>query len=109
MLAGPAVAIRFPGTDAITVVSVECVVVSGEPFHCTTHPAGQLAPVTVSVRAGEPAVAEVGASVVIAGAAMIGNGCGSERPAPAESLTCTVATPGVRSREAGITAVSIVE
>ena len=40
---------------------------------------------------------------------MMGNGCASERPAPVESLTCTVAVPGVRSAAAGITAVSVVE
>src|ERR1017187_4011076 len=111
MLAAPADAIRLPGTDAVTVVSDGCAVVSGVPFHCTTHPAGQLAPVTVSVKAGEPAVAEVGAIMVIAGSALATmlNGCGNERPAPVESLTCTVAAPIVRSAAAGITAVSVVE
>ena len=40
---------------------------------------------------------------------MMGNGCASERPAPVESLTCTVAVPAVRSEAAGIAAVSVVE
>src|ERR1019366_935087 len=111
MLAAPAAAIRLPGTDAVTVVSAGGVGASGEPFHCTTHTAGQLAPVTVSVKAGEPAVAEAGTIVVIAGreVATMLNGCGKERPAPVESLTSTVAAPIVRSAAAGITAVSVVE
>src|ERR1035437_9234656 len=68
MPAAPAPASRFPGRDAVTVGSDGCVVASGEPFHCTTHPAGQLAPVTVSVKAAEQAVAEGGGIVAIAGA-----------------------------------------
>src|ERR1019366_9595536 len=109
MLAAPAAAIRLPGTDAVTVVSAGCVVASGEPFHCTTHTAGQLAPVTVSVKAAEPAVAAVGEIVAIAGVAPMGNDCGNERPVPVESLTTTVAAPVVRSAVAGIAAVSVVE
>jgi len=109
MPAEPAVAIMLAGTGAVTVVSDGCDVVSGEPFHCTTHPVGQLATLMVSVKAPEPAVAEVGVIVLMAGAATMGNSCGSERPAPLESFTCTVAVPGVRSMAAGITAVSVVE
>src|ERR1017187_6943715 len=111
MLAAPAAAIRLPGTDAVTVVSAGGGVGRGEPFHCTTHPAGQLAAVTVSVKAGEPAVAEAGTIVVIAGreVATMLNGCGKERPAPVESLTSTVAAPVARSAAAGMAAVSVVE
>jgi hypothetical protein len=111
MLAVPAAPIRLPGTDAVKVVSDGCVVASGAPFHCTTHPVGQLAPAMVSVKPGAPAVTEDGAIVAIAGGgiATMENGCTSDRPAPVESLTCTVAAPDVRSAAAGITAVSIVE
>src|SRR6185369_15558182 len=104
MLAVPAVEIRLAGTAAVTVVSDGCDVFSGAPFHCTTHPAGQFAPLTVKVKAGEPAIADVGAMVPIDGAATMGNGCASERPAPVESITCNEAVPAIRSEVAGIAA-----
>ena len=50
-----------------------------------------------------------GTIVPIDGAATMGNGCPSERPAPVESITCTVAAPAVRSEAAGIAPVSAVE
>ena len=61
------------------------------------------------MKEGEPAVAAVGAMVAIAGAATMRNGCGSERPAPAESIACTITVPGVRNKAAEIAAVNAVE
>src|ERR1039458_1835362 len=47
----------------------------------------QLAPVTVSVKAAEPAVAEVGEIVAIAGEAKMANDCANERPVPDRKST----------------------
>src|ERR1035437_191466 len=41
MPAAPAPESGFPGKRAVAIVPAGCVGASGEPFHCTTHPAGQ--------------------------------------------------------------------
>src|SRR5690242_19262727 len=69
MLAVPTAAIRLAGTAALKSVALENVVESGEPFHCTVAPERKPVPVTARVKAGPPAVVELGASDVIAGGA----------------------------------------
>lgn len=69
MLALPAAEIKLAGTSAVTCVALKNVVASGVPFHCTVAPERKLVPVTVSVKAGLPALAEFGASDVMAGRA----------------------------------------
>lgn len=49
------------------------VVERGDPFHWTTAPAAKPLPVTVSVKAALPAVAELGFKFAIAGAGLIVN------------------------------------
>src|ERR1700681_3858745 len=62
----PAVAIRLAGTAALNCVALIIVVARGDPFHCTVEPERNPVPVTVSVKAGPPAVTELGAMAVIA-------------------------------------------
>jgi hypothetical protein len=71
-LALPAVAIRLAGTAAVNRVALVNVVASGEPFHCTVSLETKPVPVTVSVMAGPPAVAELGAMAVMARDGVIG-------------------------------------
>ncbi len=64
-LALPAAAIRLAGTAALNCVALANVVANGDPFHCTVEPERKPVPVTVSVKAGPPAVAELGARVAM--------------------------------------------
>ena len=56
----PADATSAADIDAVSCVAEPNVVVRFAPFHRTTEPATKFVPVTVSVNAAEPAVAEVG-------------------------------------------------
>src|ERR1700681_3864721 len=66
MFALPTAAIRLAGTAALNCVALENVVDRGEPFHSPAAPARKPAPGTAKVKAGPPAVAELGVSEVIA-------------------------------------------
>jgi hypothetical protein len=63
----PAVAKSPTGTTAVNCVALTNVVTSDIPFHCTIAPLTKPLPVTVSVKAAPPAVAELGESVVSTG------------------------------------------
>jgi hypothetical protein len=106
MLAVPGAAINFAGTAAINWVLLTKVVVNPVLFHCTTAPEIKPVPLTVSVKAGPPAVAESGLSEAITGPALI------VKVAPPEvtplSTTVTVAVPGAAMRLAGTWAVNCV-
>ena len=58
---------RLAGTDAVKLLLLRNVVVSGVPFHCTLAPDWNPLPFTVSVNAGPPAIAVVGEILVIFG------------------------------------------
>jgi hypothetical protein len=106
-LAVPVVAIRLAGTAAVTWVALTNVVVSAVEFHFTVAPEAKLVPFTVSVKAAPPAVAEVGARVVIVGGPglMVKVEAGD---VPRGSATVTLAVPAVAIRLAGTAAVSCV-
>jgi len=59
-VAVPAEAIELAGTDAVSWVVLTNVVVRADPFHCTVDPTRKPDPLTVSVKAGPPAAAELG-------------------------------------------------
>ncbi len=91
MLALPALAIKLAGTSAVNWVELTkgvvsrlvaflfgsltngnlaeptSVVVNGMPFHCTTAPERKPVPLTVSVNAAPPAVAEIGLRLEMTG------------------------------------------
>ena len=58
--AAPAATMRLVVTDAVSFVGLINVVVSAVPFHLTAAPEANPWPLTVSVNAGPPAVAENG-------------------------------------------------
>src|ERR1051326_9211909 len=65
--AAPAAATSAALIEACSRVPFTQVVVRLEPFHCTTTRLLKLAPFTVSVKAAEPAVADPGERLLIAG------------------------------------------
>jgi len=67
MVALPALAIRLAATDTVSCVALTKVVGSAEPFHCTLAPERKPVPLTVRVKAGPVAVAEVGFRLVMTG------------------------------------------
>ena len=67
----PAVAIREAGTVAVSWVEETNVVASAVAFHFTVEPETKLVPFTVRVNCAPPAVAQLGLSEVIEGAALI--------------------------------------
>jgi hypothetical protein len=67
IFAGPEVAIREAGTAAVNFVALANVVASAVVPHFTVEPETKFVPLTVSVNAGPPAVAELGLRLVMAG------------------------------------------
>jgi hypothetical protein len=67
----PAVAMRAAGTVAVSCVAETNVVVNAVPLQFTVEPLTKLVPLTVKVNPGPPAVAQVGLSEVIVGAALM--------------------------------------
>ncbi len=83
-------------------------VVSAVPFHCTTAPERKFVPLTVSVNAAPPAVAEAGLRVVIVGVGtLIANVAAAER-LPPEFAAVTFTLPTLAIRPAGTAAVNCV-
>ena len=97
MLDVPTPAISAAFTDACRLVLEMKVVVRGLPFHCTVEEATKFVPVTVSVNAVPPAMAEPGFNNVIVGAfaagvaggAGVGGGVSAERGAGLTKLPPT--------------------
>jgi hypothetical protein len=71
ILTVPAEAISEAGMAAVNWVPLITVVVRLEPFHLTVDAAIKFAPLTVKVKAGPPAIAEVGTMPVRAGGASL--------------------------------------
>lgn len=69
-VAVPATARSGAGTDAVTLVLLTKVVVSGAPAHCTTDPETKFVPVTVRVKDAPPAVPLAGESEVTVGSGL---------------------------------------
>jgi hypothetical protein len=106
-LAEPEVAIRLPGTAAVSCVALTKVVVSAVPPQFTVAPEIKFVPFTVRVNAEPPAVAAAGERLAIVGAAaLIAKVAAGE--VPAESFTVTLAVPAVAIRLAGTAAVNCV-
>ena len=63
----PAVAMSLAKIAAVNCVPVTKVVTLGLAFHCTVEPEAKFVPVTVSVNAAPPAVAELGERLVMVG------------------------------------------
>jgi hypothetical protein len=102
----PAVAIRFAVTDAVSSVALSYVVVSAELPQCAVAPETKFVPLTVSVNAAPPAVAELGLKLVTVGActALMVNVAAPE--VTPEDVTVTFAVPAVAMRFPGTDAVS---
>jgi xanthosine utilization system XapX-like protein len=104
----PAVAMREAGTVPVSWVE-EPLVVSAVPFQFTVEPETKFVPFTVSVKPEPPAVAQVGLSELIVGAALIVNVCAVD-VAPAQGFATVIdAVPAVAIREADTVAVNWVE
>src|SRR5882724_3947308 len=71
MLAVPAVRMSLAGIEAVNWVALTKVVVRSNPFHRTVEAETKLVPVTVRVKPGNPASAELGLSPEIAGAGLL--------------------------------------
>jgi hypothetical protein len=104
-LAVSAVAIRLAGTAAVSWLALTSVVVSAVAPHVTVAPATKCVPLTVSLKAAPPAVAELGLRLV-----MVGGGRLMVNVAPADVppvvVAVTLAVPTVAIRLAGTLAVS---
>jgi len=112
-VAVPAVTMSADVIAAVSCVDDTYVVVRLAPFHCTTEPLTKLLPLTVSVKAAPPAVAEEGLRLVVTGtglvAALIVKVWLLEVPPPGAGVnTVTVAVPAVTMSAAVIAAVSCV-
>jgi hypothetical protein len=99
MLAVPALAMRLAGTGAVSWVELTNAVVSADPFHWMTALDAKLLPVTASVKAGPPAVAEFGLNVVIAGAALIVNCAGPDVTPPELTVILTFPALAIKAAE----------
>jgi hypothetical protein len=102
----PALAIRLAGTAAVSCVALEYVVVRAVLFQLTVAPERKLAPVTVSVNADPPSVAEVGLRLVIAGVGMVI--CNVVAVDGVPLVTVMLALPPLAISAAGIAAVTCV-
>jgi len=103
----PAVAIIAAVTGAVTVVALLTVVASEVVPHFTVAPEIKFVPVTVSVNAAPPAVAELGLKLVIVGAAgLMVNTLAAEVPPLVVTVTFTV--PAVAIMAAVTGAVTVV-
>jgi len=67
MLTAPAEAMSLAEIDTVSFVALLTVVVRADPFHRTVAPETKLEPLTVSVKPGSPATAELGLIPVIDG------------------------------------------
>ena len=67
----PADAMSAAVIAAVSWVEDTYVVVRLAPFHCTMEPLTKLLPLTVSVKAAPPAVADVGLRLVVAGTGLL--------------------------------------
>jgi hypothetical protein len=108
MLALPCVAIRLAVTAAVSCVPLTKVVESAVPFQSTVAPERNPVPLTVSVKAGPPAVAEVGLRLVITGAAALIVKVAAADELPPGFFTTTLALPADAIRLAGAAAVNCV-
>jgi hypothetical protein len=70
-VAVPAVDMSVARIAAVNWVADTKVVVRFDPFHCTTEPLMKPVPVTASVNAGPPAVAETGLRLVVVGTGLL--------------------------------------
>jgi hypothetical protein len=70
-LALPDVAMSLAEMAAVSVVAETTVVVRGLPFHWTTEVLMKFVPVTVRVKAGPPAAADVGLRAVVVGTGLL--------------------------------------
>ncbi len=106
----PAVVRSLAGIVAVREVALTNSVDRAAPFHCTTEPAMKLEPLTVNVKPGLPAAAELGLRAVIAGTGLADELMvklsGADVPPPGAGLnTVTAALPAVVRSLAGIVAV----
>ena len=110
-LAVPAEAMSAARIEAVTWVALTYVVVRFVPFHLTTELEMKLVPLTVSVKAGPPAVADEGLRLVVVGTGLSGTLIvkvwALEVPPPGVGLkTVTLAVPAVAMSAARIEAVT---
>jgi hypothetical protein len=110
IVALPALAISLAEIEAVSWLALPKVVGRSAPFQRTRDEEMKLLPLTVSVKAAPPAVAEVGLMLVIAGtefAAVIVKVTELEIPPPGDGLkTVTAALPALAISLAGIAAVT---
>ena len=71
MLAAPAETMSLAGMEAVSFVALLKVVVRSDPFHRTVAPETKLDPLTVRVKPGSPASAELGLIPEIEGTGLL--------------------------------------
>jgi hypothetical protein len=102
------VAINVAGTAAVNCEPLANVVEIAVPFQSTVAPERNPVPFTVSVKAGPPAVAEVGFRLVITGAAALILKVTAADELPPGFVTTMFAVPAAAMRLAGTAAVNCV-
>src|ERR1041385_5583741 len=103
----PAAVRRLAGTCAVNCVELMKAVASGWPFQTTCEPFTRFAPVTVSVNAGDPTVADEGLRLVIDGPGVTVKVSAFVRT-PSAVRTVTGAVPAAATRSADTCAVNCV-
>ncbi len=108
--ADPCVAMSAMEMEAVSFVLLENVVVRAAPFQFTTEPVTKFEPLTVSVKAGPPAVALLGEIELIAGTGLLMvNVIAFDVPPPGATFTTvTEAVPAVLMSNEGTAAVTLV-
>ena len=107
MLAVPFDAIKALGTIALSWDADTLVVARGVPFQLTVELATNLLPLTVSVNAAPPCVAEVGLIEVMVGAGLLMVKITALEVVPSALTTVTLTVPAVAMSDAGTEAVSL--
>src|SRR3984893_7581947 len=104
----PAAAMSAAEMEAVTLVLLENVVVRDDPFQSTTEPETKFDPLTVSVKAGPPAVALLGEIELIAGTGLLTvNVIAFDVPPPGGALTTVTETvPALLMSDEGTAAVT---
>src|ERR1035441_8059598 len=105
-LALPAAATRFAGTAAVTCAVLTNVVASADPFHSTVDAGAKYAPLTVSVKAGAPAVTDAGLTPTTTGVDGITVNVIGPVASPLGLVTVIGTAPAFTSRLAGTVALT---
>jgi len=98
-LAGPAETMSLAGMEAVSFVALLKVVVRSDPFQRTVALETKLEPLTVSVKAGPPAIAKFGLIPEIVGTGLLTVSVNSLLSLPAPGSASLTRTPNLKDPE----------